>query len=334
MQTSHSWDNTLRTVFSGDWDPHSIPLGIRYLSTMGLTDREYYQEQPAHGFHVGGPRSIVAKLLVINIAFFLLNIFFGGQDRPLNVLLSVSPDVLVKPWLWWKFISYGFAHSPGPGPAVQISHIFCNMLGLWVFGRDIENVKGPREFLRFYLAAMVLSSVFWACKEHFLVGGNRPTYLVGASGAVTAVTLLFVFHYPMRKILLMMVLPVPAWALGVLIVLTNIFYVNSPGSNGEHIAFDVHLVGAAFAICYHRFGWNLGRFLPTVRWPFSLTGGIRQLRTRPKLRVHAPEDDHRNEDVEADRILEKLHQMGEDSLTGSERRILENYSRRMRQKHQ
>ena len=46
--------------------------------------------------------------------------------------------------------------------------------------------------------------------------------LLGASGAVTAIVLLFVFHYPTRTILLMFVLPVPAWVMGVLIIGGNL----------------------------------------------------------------------------------------------------------------
>jgi hypothetical protein len=100
------------------------------------------------------------------------------------------------------------------------------------------------------------------------------------------------------------------------------------------IAFDVHLVGAAFAIAYYRFGWNLGRILPSPAW----LGGGRpkfKFRRRPKLKLHDPDaEDHYNEqDDQADRILEKVNREGMDSLSRKERRILEDYSRRMRQKH-
>ena len=37
-------------------------------------------------------------------------------------------------------------------------------------------------------------------------------------------------------------------------------------------------------------------------------------------------------DAQADRVLEKLHREGERSLTAHERRVLEQYSRRMRER--
>jgi hypothetical protein len=56
-------------------------------------------------------------------------------------------------------------------------------------------------------------------------------------------------------------------------------------------------------------------------------------RRRPPLKVHDPERFYQDRDAEADRALEKLHTQGEASLTAKERQILEDYSRRMRQKH-
>jgi hypothetical protein len=167
------------------------------------------------------------------------------------------------------------------------------------------------------------------CLRESLADTN--SYLIGASGAVTAVILLFVLHFPKRTILLMFVLPVPAWVVGLLIIGGNILMMLQ--SRGDmSIAFDVHLVGAAFAIAYFRFGWNLGRVFPGGE---RLRGGWPKFRRRPKLRVHDPEPEQRyhKEDEEADRILDKVSREGMDRLTNKERRILESYSRRMRQKH-
>jgi hypothetical protein len=146
--------------------------------------------------------------------------------------------------------------------------------------------------------------------------------LLGASGAVTAVTLLFCIHFPHRTILLMFVLPVPAWAFGLMIIAGNLFGLTS----NEAVAFDVHLVGAAFAICYYRFGWRLGNWIPSVSLP------TQWLKRRPKLRVHRPEPADVSSDDEADQILDKVNRTGIQSLTRREREILEDYSRRMREK--
>ncbi len=289
---------------------------------MGVYDRDYYrEEQRPSGIQFGG-QMMVTKLVIVTAALYLANKFAGSDNWLMMDALAVEPSVIAKPWLLWKLVTYGFAHHP-----VQIGHIFWNMFGLWIFGRDVEMVYGRYEFLRIYLFALVLGSLVWCLREYFL--GEPDIPLLGASGAVTAVILLFVFHYPKRTILLFFVLPVPAWVLGVIIIGGNVY--NTLLASGEqNVAFDVHLVGAAFAICYYRFGWNIGRLMPRG-------GGIRsatsRLKPRPKLRIHDPDRRYEKQDEEADRILEKVSREGMDSLTSKERRVLEDYSRRMRQKH-
>jgi len=52
----------------------------------------------------------------------------------------------------------------------------------------------------------------------------------------------------------------------------------------------------------------------------------------PSLKVHDPEEYYDNLDAEADRLLEKVNREGLSSLSDKERRVLEDYSRRTRQK--
>jgi hypothetical protein len=130
----------------------------------------------------------------------------------------------------------------------------------------------------------------------------------------------------------MFVLPVPAWVVGVLIIGGNLMQMASSSSDvgPQTVAFDVHLAGAAFAILYFRLGWNLGTFLPDLA---GLRPSWKPFRERPQLRVLDPDLDENDLDEEGDRLLIKVHREGEASLTAKERRILEEYSRRMRQKH-
>ena len=288
---------------------------------MGLADRDYYREPPSTGIGLRMPESIVNTLVIANVVVFLINLFLTTNDQFMDAL-TITPDVLFRPWLWWRFVSYGFAHDPtAPFPG----HLVGNMFGLWMFGRDIEKVYGPREFLRIYLATIVLCSLFWVLKESVL---KHNFGLLGASGAVTAVIILYCLHFPRRTILLMAIIPMPAWVFGIMFILMNLFQFG-----GSRIAYDVHLVGAAFAFGYYKFGWNLGRFVP-----FPSAGGRgggswkKAFRRKPKLRVHAPDEQYQSLDLEADRVLDKLHSQGEESLTAQERRVLENYSRRMQQK--
>ncbi len=121
----------------------------------------------------------------------------------------------------------------------------------------------------------------------------------------------------------MFVLPIKAWVAGILFVALNLggaLFAN------DNTAYDVHLAGIGFAAIYYLAGWRLD-FLAPGR--FNQT--LKQLR-KPKLRIHDPEKKLAEEALQADRILEKIHREGEASLTSNERKLLERYSRRMRQK--
>jgi membrane associated rhomboid family serine protease len=291
---------------------------------MGLYDRDYLQGEYQHRPAGGGARMMVTNLLILNVAVFLLSAFVGkdpatGTNRVVQWLALTPPDLL-KPWLWWRLLTCGFVHS-----TTDIGHIFWNMFGLFIFGRDVELRYGRAEFLRFYLVAIVLGALAWGLRLNLMDFENAR--LLGASGGVAAVILLFVYNFPRRTILLFFVLPVPAWVLGLIMVLGDAM--GFVGGGSDAVAFDVHLIGVAFASAYFWFGWRLGGWTPEsirgrIRWP--------RWRSRPKLRIHDPEAKDERQEQEADRILAKVSREGIDSLTAKERRILEEYSRRMRQK--
>jgi len=284
---------------------------------MGIHDREYYRDETPAGIQLGGDWSIVAKLIAINVVIFIADKFTNGHW--LMNSMAASPESLAKPWMCWQLLTYAFAHDWS-----SYSHIFWNMFGLYIFGRDVEGVYGRKEFLRMYLVVALLGGIVFAVRGMLFVEPDRwQSYsVVGASGAVMAVTLLFCLHFPKRTVLLMMVLPVPAWALGAMYILADLARI--VGSSGG-VAFDVHLAGAAFAICYFRFGWRVSHWLPGARLP--------KFKRRPKLKLHDPKDNYEELDTEGDRLLQKVSRDGIESLTAAEKRKLEAYSRRMKQKH-
>jgi hypothetical protein len=197
-------------------------------------------------------------------------------------------------------------------------HVGFNMLTLFFLGRPVEQRLGRDEFLRFYLISIVVSGLGWMLATMILdPGANR--FVVGASGAVSAVVLLFIFMYPRETILLMGVFPIPAWALGVMLLVGNLLTAFNPSS---HSAWEAHLVGAGFGILYYKMNWNFEKF--------QFSGIAKLFRSSPKLRVHDPGAvDHQLLD-QADQILAKIAEQGEDSLTARERKILNKYSRRLR----
>lgn len=301
---------------------------------MGIYDRPYYRDDDGPSFF-GSHRTMIVNLIIVNVVIFLVDVlFFGGSSGfalSWNVLAAretaVGPDTLNRPWMWWQFLTYGFAHDPR-----NAFHLIGNMLGLFFLGNEIEQLYGRGKFLQMYLTAIVGCGIAWSLTGFFL-GQANPDYrsaLVGASGAVTAVVILFALNFPRRMVLLMMFIPIPAWVLGVFIVLTNLWGYRHSGPEAEsRTAYDVHLFGAAYAYLFFQTQWTFAKLLPAWeglrdKLPFG----------KPRLRIHRePTERSTSLDAQADEILAKLHREGESSLTAKERKILEEYSRRMQQKY-
>jgi len=128
---------------------------------MGIYDRDYYREQP-QGLSLRGPRTVVGILILLNVLVYLADLIFWPQSRWLSErLLCLSNHTLWQPYLWWQFLTYGFAHGEWPG------HIVFNMLQLWFLGRAVEVHYGRAEFLRFYLASLIVGGVIWALRARF-----------------------------------------------------------------------------------------------------------------------------------------------------------------------
>src|SRR5439155_17454256 len=152
---------------------------------MGFQDRDYYRES-SQSIYV---TSMVIKLIIINGIVFFAEIVFGNDLRGnwIASLLGLHPDTIVRPLYWWQFVTAGFVHDPD-----HLNHILFNMLGLYFFGTPLEERYGRREFLRFYLTAIVLGFIVWSATNYLMAGtaaGNVLCY--GVSGGVTASLLLF-----------------------------------------------------------------------------------------------------------------------------------------------
>ena len=302
---------------------------------MGYSDRDYYREDATDAAGISAS-SMVIRLIVVNVVLFLADwITTSGKEHWLFNYLAVSGDTVSHPQYWYQFLTAGFLHSHQ-----GLWHILGNMFGLYVFGRAIEERLGGKEFLRFYLLAIVLGNVAWGLRQYFLVGtftndAGQATWgqTFGAAAGVTALMLLFCLYYPRAMIMLFFVIPTPAWLVGLLIIASDVSGVMSQVKNLQHVGFDNYAVGCVFTLAYWYFGWNFGRLpgMRTMARMFSSVGSL--LRPRADLRAHQPEQDYEDLEEEADRLLAKVGEKGEASLTPKERKVLEDYSRWMRNKH-
>src|SRR6202007_2714259 len=89
--------------------------------------------------------TVVKNLLIINGLVFLAQNTLGGSGGSFSIddmfALHAWKSNLFKPW---QLVTHLFMHG-------GFSHIFFNMLALWMFGAILENVWGSKRFLTFYL---------------------------------------------------------------------------------------------------------------------------------------------------------------------------------------
>jgi membrane associated rhomboid family serine protease len=85
-------------------------------------------------------------------------------------------------------VTYQFLHA-------DFWHVFGNMLFLFVFGDDIEELIGHWRFLAFYLACGVGGGVAF-----LLSAPGSDTELIGASGAVAGVIAAYLMYRPCAKV--------------------------------------------------------------------------------------------------------------------------------------
>jgi membrane associated rhomboid family serine protease len=280
---------------------------------MGFYDRDYqrggyYDQQP--GFNVGGPRTMVTNLVIVNCVVYIAQLL---SDNWVTNVCALYDAWYREPWQAYRLLTYGFIHSPR-----DLWHIAMNMFVLWMFGREVEYRYGREEFLAFYLVAIVVAGLVWTIAE---LPTEGVAVVLGASGGISAMVILYAMNFPNRMVLFMFFIPMPMWVLAVIIV--GMDALGAVQRSGD-VAFTAHLGGALFGFLYYQWGWRLASFLPSRDW-------TKRLRSKPKLRVHDPEEVDAT-DSRVDEILKKIQEQGQDSLTRGERRILERASREYQKK--
>ena len=129
---------------------------------------------------------ITQALLLVNVAAFCIDLFLGPWFTRLFALWPLGHGFLP-----WQVVTYAFLHG-------SIGHLFFNMLGLWMFGADLERMWGPKRFLQFYTAS-VLTAAAAQLLMSALSGAVYPT--VGASGGLFGLLLAFAMVFPNRTIM-------------------------------------------------------------------------------------------------------------------------------------
>ncbi len=135
------------------------------------------------------PLPPVTKALLITCSVvFLVQMLL--PMLPLEPLLALWPAGSGR-FMPWQLVSYGFLHG-------DMLHLFFNMLGLWMFGSELEQLWGQRRYIQMLLAGVVAAAIVQLV-FNLLTGSMAPT--VGASGALFGLLLCFGMLFPNRVIM-------------------------------------------------------------------------------------------------------------------------------------
>lgn len=192
------------------------------------------------------PLPPVTKIFMLACtAVFCVQLLLGPW---LEALLALWP-LASGNFMPWQVLTYAFLHG-------DFAHLFFNMLGLWMFGSELERLWGQKRFLHFLLAGALtaaLVQLLWTAA----IGSRGPT--VGASGALFALLLGFGMLFP-NRIIMPLFPPIPMKA-KVFVAVFGVLELVFGFLGGGGIAHFAHL------------GGMLGGFLMIRYWrgqaPFS-----------------------------------------------------------------
>ena len=251
-------------------------------------------------------------------------------------------DVAALPSRGWTALTYLFVHA-------GVWHMAVNMYALYLFGPRLEQTwGGPKRFLWFYalcgLGGVVFDLVF-----------IRAGVLVGASAAVFGVLTAYVMQWPDEEVFLLFVMPVRVRTLVIGLVAVNLIVGLLGTADGVNVVYFAHVGGAIAAYVYMRMAMSSGmdqvrqrvanlpdadeppraipRSMPRRERGDEVDDIVAKSKAIAAKRMTSLTPSSRRREARAEelnRVLDKISQHGIESLTSDERKMLEEMSRRYR----
>ncbi len=267
---------------------------------------------------------VVKYLLIANVA-----IFFLQQVLP-NVLEqwgAYNTRLAVNQFQVWRFVTYMFLHG-------GVSHILFNMLGLWMFGTQIEALWGQRTFLLYYFVCGLGGSLMYGLFALLGIGGG---WMLGASGSIMGLLLAYGMTYPNNQIFLMGILPIKAKYMVVLYGMMDLMSI----PKGDGVAHLAHLGGllAGFIFIQVTIPGLSGQMFKGS----SLSSWWKNFQTKRRMKVVRPQKPAADEPKHTaspknsgtnpdqgriDLILDKISREGLQSLSDEEQELLRRAGRK------
>src|SRR5215831_5232899 len=154
---------------------------------MSLADRYYMRD----AYHV--PRMTTWLIVVLIAAFVIQSLLFFYGDFRLSDHLALSVDGLRHGRIW-QLLTFQFLHScPMPW------HVLFNCLGLYFFGRPVEEALGSRRFLWLYFLSGIAGGLLYVITT-VVLPHHADISVVGASAGVCGLIAIFCSLHPMQEL--------------------------------------------------------------------------------------------------------------------------------------
>jgi membrane associated rhomboid family serine protease len=201
----------------------------------------YRASTVAYSFGPGPVSPAIKWILIANGVMFLVRLIY----EPIILYLGLIPEFVVQSLWIWQPVTYMFLHA---GPI----HILFNMLGIWMFGVELERLWGTKFFLRYYAITgigaglTVIAVGLLPFDDAARIYGNTT---IGASGALYGILMAFAIYFPERPILMFLLFPIPAKYF--VMIVGALAFLSAPGSQVSQAA---HLGGLIFGYFYLKGG--------------------------------------------------------------------------------
>lgn len=238
-------------------------------------------------------------LISINFVIYVLQSLAGKEDIFFR-LFGLVPNVFISELMLWQPFTYMFFHAPYYS-SVGISHILLNMLGLWVFGRELEQAWGKSKFLKYYFLTGIGSGLITYL---FQINSDNP--VIGASGAVYGILLAYGISFPNRMLYIWGLIPVRS--IWLVVIMGSIAFFGLLG-RADGISHVTHISGMLIGYILLKKKWQLADIIFAMR------------KKTVEFQVQRKEDralkkKYINRDV--DIILEKIKEVGFSGLSNEE----------------
>jgi len=248
--------------------------------------------------------SATVQLLLINGAVFIIaNVIANLLKFDLLSFFALPARMKELAVLFYTPIFYMFAHA-------DLGHAFFNMIYLYFMGQIFASIVGEKRLWFVYVLGGLAGAVFFLGMFNIFFPGD-PVYLLGASAAVTAVSIACAVYAPNMPVSLFFFGSFQLkWVVLVWFLLSTVidFSVNTGGK-------VAHLGGAFFGLAY---AWQLRKGNDWMR-VFS----FKPRKTAKVFKMQAAQKKVENEEKMLNDILDKINRSGYESLSKQEKETLQ-----------